>query len=508
MVDSSIELNDLPDEILMMILKKLHNSDVLYSLIDANKRLDTIVKDSIFTNNLTLTTPFNGLNQFPDTIIDRFCREILPKINTRIQSLSVESSTMERILLATNYPNLHRLDGSYLIRLFKNQITSLVIYIKESEEPKDQVLFIGLFIFRPILSMFNNLRYLNFSLSSEKPQLSFCTSHPAPISSTLLELRVVVKSMKNCLYLISGCFSQLHTFYVTISPSHNGLICPEIKNKRKLPNLKCFSFFYDSELSINYDDVVSLVQRMSNLEELNLFFISRYGSIIDGNSLETNIINHLTKLNKFTFNIRSIVLLKNLVNLPLNDEIKNTFKNFRNNQIISTVEYFSTINQVHCYIYSYPYIWTSYFYITNHFADGLFKCVRRIFLTDERPFEHEFFLRIQNSFPFIEKLCLFNREPQKNDSQQWSIIQYSHLTQLDLRYSHENYVEQFLINTKTCLLNNVSLHVNYDSLRKATDNFKRDTTRVNSLKIIDLYLYSVSKSVRDITNYFSHAKLH
>jgi hypothetical protein len=105
----SIQLNDLPDEILMMILKKLHNSDVLYSLIGVDKRLDTIVKDSIFTNNLILTTSFNGLNQFTDTIADRFCLEILPKINTRIQWLSVESSSMERILLATNYPNLHGL---------------------------------------------------------------------------------------------------------------------------------------------------------------------------------------------------------------------------------------------------------------------------------------------------------------------------------------------------------------------------------------------------------------
>ncbi|CAF1514711.1 unnamed protein product, partial [Rotaria sordida] len=466
MVHSPIQLNDLPDEILMMILKKLHNFDVLYSLIGVNKRFDKIVKDSIFTNNLILTTSFNSLYQFTDTIIDRFCLEILPKINTRIQWLSVESSSMERILLATNYPNLHGLDGSYLIRLFKNRITSLVIYIKECEEPEDQVLLIGLFIFRPILSMFNNLRHLNFSVSSEEPQLSFCKSHPVPISSTLLELHVVVESMNNCLYLLSGCFDQLHTFYVTISHSNNGFKCPEIKNKRKLPNLKCFSFFYDSNSSINYDDVISLVQRMLNLEELSLFFISCFGPIIDGDTLETNIINHLTKLNKFTFNIRSIVFLKNLVNLPSNDEIKNTFKNFRNNQIISTVEYFSKMDQVHCHVYSYPYIWTSYFYITNHFADGLFKCVRRIYLTDERPFEHEFFLRIHNSFPFIEKLCLHNYEPQKNDNQQWSIIQYSHLTQLDLRYSHENYIEQFLINTKTYLLNNVSLHVNYNSLQK------------------------------------------
>jgi hypothetical protein len=35
---SRIQLNDLPDEILMIIFKKLANADVLYSLSGVNKR--------------------------------------------------------------------------------------------------------------------------------------------------------------------------------------------------------------------------------------------------------------------------------------------------------------------------------------------------------------------------------------------------------------------------------------------------------------------------------------
>jgi len=133
MEHSCIQLDDLPDEIILIILKKLNNCDVLYSLIGVNRRLDAIVNDSIFTRNLTLIpplnkrfhtmennsifprsltliTPFNGLSyQFNDTIVDRFCLRILPKINDKIQRLTVESSSMKRILLATNYPNLHTL---------------------------------------------------------------------------------------------------------------------------------------------------------------------------------------------------------------------------------------------------------------------------------------------------------------------------------------------------------------------------------------------------------------
>ncbi|CAF0822780.1 unnamed protein product [Rotaria sordida] len=92
MFNSCIELNDLPDEVLMIILKKLQNSRVLYSFMGVNKRLDRIVNDSIFTRNLTLTTSFNDLNQLTDPIRNRFCHEILPDTQHKIEWINVESS--------------------------------------------------------------------------------------------------------------------------------------------------------------------------------------------------------------------------------------------------------------------------------------------------------------------------------------------------------------------------------------------------------------------------------
>jgi hypothetical protein len=111
MEHSFIQLDDLPDEILLIVLKNLDNVEVLYSLIDVNKRLNRIVNDSVFTKYLTLMTLFsNGLlYRFNNTILDRFCRQILPKIHHKIQFLNLESSSMERILLSTNYPNLYGL---------------------------------------------------------------------------------------------------------------------------------------------------------------------------------------------------------------------------------------------------------------------------------------------------------------------------------------------------------------------------------------------------------------
>ncbi|CAF4056137.1 unnamed protein product, partial [Rotaria magnacalcarata] len=57
------------------------------------------------------------------------------------------------------------------------------------------------------------------------------------------------------------------------------------------------------------------------------------------------------------------------------------------------------------------------------------------------------------------KLTVFNRKAQTNDNQEWSIIECFHPNELDLVQTQENYVEEFLINTKTRLLNNVTLHI-------------------------------------------------
>ena len=112
----SIKLNDLPDEILIIILKKLYNVEVLYSLIGVNKRLNTIAHDSIFTSHLYFLDKF--IYSLPNPMIDRFCSEILPWIHHKIKSLKLESTSMERILLATNYPNLYGL-GLYGIDVEK-----------------------------------------------------------------------------------------------------------------------------------------------------------------------------------------------------------------------------------------------------------------------------------------------------------------------------------------------------------------------------------------------------
>jgi hypothetical protein len=105
MIHSFIQL---PEEILLIILKKMNNFNVLYSLFSINERINAIVNDQVFTKHLSFKLPFNSLSYpFTDIVLDRFCHEILPKINHKIERLDVESSTVERILYTTYYPNLH-----------------------------------------------------------------------------------------------------------------------------------------------------------------------------------------------------------------------------------------------------------------------------------------------------------------------------------------------------------------------------------------------------------------
>jgi hypothetical protein len=113
-------LDDFPDEILLIILKELFNVEVLYSLIGINHRLNKIAHDSIFTSHLSLMKYFSNvsINPLSDPMLNHFCLKILPSIHNKIKWLNLESSSMERIFLTTNYPNLYGL-GLYNINIDK-----------------------------------------------------------------------------------------------------------------------------------------------------------------------------------------------------------------------------------------------------------------------------------------------------------------------------------------------------------------------------------------------------
>ncbi|CAF3980128.1 unnamed protein product [Adineta steineri] len=447
---SIVQLNDLPDEILMMILRKIWNIRVLYSLIGINQRLDRIACDSIFTRYLSLVnrSSNNSVAPLTNEVLNRFCSQILPKIHHHIRRLDLESSTMERILSTTNYPNLHQL---------------------------------GLF----------NLH--------EKTAASLFTT----------ELHVCLSDLTDCLYLLDGRFSQLHTLRVyTVHHSFTHVI---ISNKDKLPNLKHFSLDHEFDTDLYDDLIVPLLQRMINLEELNLYLlISRKQTIVDGIDLKKNILNYMSQLKKFSFSIHSNIYPDNEINLPSNDDIQNTFKDFKDNEIISYVDNFPMSNKIGCRIFSYPYRWIKYERITNNLPCKSFPYVCEISLIDKQPFEHEFFLRISQAFPNVKMLRLENEQPQKKKNHgDSSTTTYFHLTELHLLFAHDDYIEEFLTDSKTCLPNTVDLTVEYKAIQRLTENFTRSTTQINCSKLIRLYLYEDDDHIilDDMKHYFPRAEI-
>jgi len=113
---SCVQLTDLPDELLMMIFKKLNNLQLLHSLMGVNMRLNQIICDPFFTNYLTLLrVSFNNVTHpVADAILQRFCLQILPEIHDNVKWLNVESLSMERVFVAAKYSNLYGL-GIYNI---------------------------------------------------------------------------------------------------------------------------------------------------------------------------------------------------------------------------------------------------------------------------------------------------------------------------------------------------------------------------------------------------------
>ncbi|CAF3207682.1 unnamed protein product [Rotaria sp. Silwood2] len=68
-----IQLDDLPDEILIYIFKKLYNVEVLYSLMGVNQQFNRIVHDTIFTRVLYLLKycpDDDSTFPLPDPILD------------------------------------------------------------------------------------------------------------------------------------------------------------------------------------------------------------------------------------------------------------------------------------------------------------------------------------------------------------------------------------------------------------------------------------------------------
>jgi len=96
---------------LLAIYNKLDNMDVLYSLIGVNGKLDRLARDVTFTQSVDLVRISS--NEDNDSrnksILDRFCFDILPRIQHNIQCLTLDALSIDSVFRIGNYPKLHNL---------------------------------------------------------------------------------------------------------------------------------------------------------------------------------------------------------------------------------------------------------------------------------------------------------------------------------------------------------------------------------------------------------------
>jgi len=113
--NNSLNILDLPDEILFIIFQKLNMVDVLYSLVDVNQRFERLTLDSLYIRDLDITSimAFNSLydetSSIDTQVLSRICEKILSRIHHQVHKLTVEEYSMQQILLAANYPQLYSL---------------------------------------------------------------------------------------------------------------------------------------------------------------------------------------------------------------------------------------------------------------------------------------------------------------------------------------------------------------------------------------------------------------
>ncbi|CAF4621798.1 unnamed protein product [Rotaria sp. Silwood2] len=84
------------------------------------------------------------------------------------------------------------------------------------------------------------------------------------------------------------------------------------------------------------------------------------------------------------------------------------------------------------------------------------------------------------NYPNLTGLGLFNIE--KQTALDLLIIDYPHLKYIDFKDTHDDYVEQFLLDTKTILPYDVDIYVDYKTLKRVTHNFRRNATQINCSK--------------------------
>jgi len=110
-----LNIQHLPNEIFFNIFRELNMVDVFYSFVDLNHRFDQLALDYFYIRNLNITniniinSLYNHTSSVDNEILSKICSRVLPRIQDKIYSLTIEEYSMKQVLLAANYSQLYSL---------------------------------------------------------------------------------------------------------------------------------------------------------------------------------------------------------------------------------------------------------------------------------------------------------------------------------------------------------------------------------------------------------------
>ncbi|CAF3287622.1 unnamed protein product [Rotaria sp. Silwood2] len=213
----------------------------------------------------------------------------------------------------------------------------------------------------------------------------------------------------------------------------------------------------------------------------------------------------MSYLRTFIFDIVTHIVDSNEV-LKSSDDIRRTFVQ----HVDCYIDYFPN-KEGRCHVYSLPFTMKYMHAVTNNFPGGIFRNVRTLSIVDDiRSFEYDFFQRISHSFPLLNQLTVFNSIQQNekrtqesyDDKKRFLIVEFTHLSKLNLSYAHFNYIEQFLLNTNAYLPSLDELEIQYEHLLTVTENFTSDATRFVCAKLKRLNISEIIVHSKDFYLYF------
>jgi hypothetical protein len=247
--------------------------------------------------------------------------------------------------------------------------------------------------------------------------------------------------------------------------------------------LKSFSLTSFRLTNLYEDLLVPMIRRMINLEDLKLdLILSRRGDrCMDAGKLSDHLLDHLSQLRRFTFDMRSLSgECTNHSSPPSSVLNQQSFCGKRYEQAVAMVhENAGCMNENVCRIYSLPYDFEYFFDLNHRFGGGPFQKVRLVTMCDEHPFEEALFRLISRDMPLLEQLMIMNDVPPKNKRCSLTPLVFARLEKVDLEGAHDDYAELFLSKRRSFSPRLKSLRIGDELLRRMKTGLYSDSAHID-----------------------------